>query len=88
MALHDMLSENGENHELYRKRLFKLRPLLDELNKTSRVMWLSVYPTYDTVSYGWKSTQMFTEKIRSYNAIARDVFMYTLILFAYHIALS
>lgn len=74
MALHDMLAENRANHEVYRKRLLKLRPLLEEVSKSSRVMWLSVYPTYDSVSYGWKNTQMFTEKIRSYNAIAREIF--------------
>ena len=76
MALHDMLPENGANHELYRMRLLSLRPLLEELNKSSRVMWLSVYPTFDTATYGWKNNLMYTEKIRSYNAIAREVFRF------------
>lgn len=76
MALHDMLPENGADHELYGTRLLKLRPLLEELNKGSRVLWLSVYPTFDTATYGWKNNLMYTEKISRYNAIAREVFRY------------
>ena len=75
MEVHHMLESNGANFKLYRKKLNELGPILDELAKSSKVIWLNQYPTIDF--YGGTdahNTFIHSEKIHQYNEAVRQIF--------------
>ena len=74
IAAHHMLQANGADYLLYQRKLTKLGPILGQLSRISRVIWLNQYPTFDI--YGHNSshnTDVHSEKLEAYNKVIRHV---------------
>lgn len=73
MALHDMLKAINGTPENYAEALRKVKPLLEAITKTTRVIWYSTYTTVDLSFEGWIPRDITQSKIRLYNEIVRQV---------------
>ena len=74
-ATHHMLKIFGADYRLFEERLLQLRPLLNRLANTSRVIWIDQYPTIDFFAdNNATNAQIESNKIHRYNLIVRRVF--------------
>lgn len=72
-ALHDMLMENNGTPVAYTRALLEVKPLLDQISKTTRVVWYHTYPIADLTFKGWKPSELSQPKVHQYNKIVRNV---------------
>ena len=69
-----MLQINGNNFQLYQKRLRELAPNLGRLAQTSKVIWLNQYPTVDNYDENTgHNTDIHNEKVHQYNKAIRCI---------------
>ncbi len=68
MEVHHMLTDNGNDFQLYEKKITKYGPTLGQLANVSQVIWLNQYPIIDF--YGptdAHNTGIHSVKVHQYN---------------------
>lgn len=85
MAAWHML-ERRDAFLIYEKKLQELSPILGDLAKASKVIWLNQYPTIEFYGEtGAHNTEIFSEKIHRYNegahGILRWVYIFTYLVY-------
>jgi hypothetical protein len=79
IEVHHMLKKNDSDFQHYQNNLLELGPVLQNLAKVSKVIWLHQYPTIDF--YGnthAKNTIIHSAKVHQYNEAVQKIFKYVL----------
>ena len=73
MILNHMDVKNGNDYALFAKGLMKLKPILQELSKVARVVWMQQAPIVDASNTVHYLTHSFLAKVHRYNAGMREI---------------
>lgn len=69
-----MLSKNNASLPVYLKRIQEIAPLLNQLGKLIKVVWLNQYPSIsDYKENDEDSKEIFPEAIHMYNQATRSI---------------
>lgn len=74
IALHDMLEANKGSSEAYSKALQEIKPLLEELTRTTRVIWYNTHITSDATFHGHVMSPFLSSMVSRYNNIVHGIF--------------
>jgi hypothetical protein len=80
MEIYSMMQEYGADFQQYQKTIRNFAPILGQLAKVSRVIWMNQYPTVEL--YGdmdAKNTDIHAQKIFQYNQAVRREYKYTFV---------
>lgn len=81
MAVWHMLHVSGSDFQHYQEKLTQVAPIIFQISNFSKIIWLNQYPTVDFYGkIGAHNTEIFSEKILTYNTAVRQVFRWFLML--------
>lgn len=71
---HHMYTYNNATLPIYKDRLLELTPLLDQLGRLAKVIWLNQYPTIDAYrGEEHHNNIIFAPKIQQYNEVVGPI---------------
>jgi hypothetical protein len=69
-----MLRKHGANHFVFEQNMILIRPLLNQLTKYTKIVWLYQYPTVEYYgNINASNTDVVSQKLHHYNQIVRSV---------------
>jgi hypothetical protein len=74
MEVHHMLTDNGNDFQLYKEKIRNYGPILGKLASVSKVIWLNQYPIIDFFGpTDAHNTDIHSVKVHQYNEAAKRI---------------
>ena len=73
MVFNHMAERQGNDYHLFIKGLTKLKPIVQELSRITRIVWMQQAPIVDASNTRHYITHTFLAKLHHYNAGMRSI---------------